>query len=109
MAQRNHDEHERSAAGLDFEDPIREKAASLGASMAEKGPEVILDEIEELLPEAWRDYIRSFPIAAVAVGLGVGIFLGMRKSAEVIAAGSSLVAAAASSNLTSVMDRMKGQ
>lgn len=109
MAQRNPDEHERSAAGLDFDHPIRERAASLGASMAEKGPEAILDEIEELLPEAWRDHIRSFPIAAVAVGFGVGIFLGMRKSAEVIAAGSSLVAAAATSNLSAAMERVKGQ
>jgi hypothetical protein len=109
MTQRNTDQHERSAAGLDFDQPIRERAASLGASMAEKGPEVVLDEIEELLPEAWRDYIRSFPIAALAVGVGVGIFLGMRKSDEVIAAGSSLISAAAMSNLNAAMEKVKGE
>ena len=109
MPTRNPDEHERSAAGLDFDHPIRERAASMGATMAEKGPEALLDEIEELLPESWRDYISSFPIAALAVGFGVGLFLGMRKSDEVIAAGSSLISAAAMSNLNAAMDRVKGE
>ena len=108
MAERNPDQHERSAAGLDFDDgAIRDKAEELGAKMME-GPEALLDEIENLLPEAWREQIRAFPVAAVVLGVGVGIWLGMKKSDEIIAAGSSLVSAAAMANVSQVMDKMKG-
>ena len=106
---RNTEDHERSAAGMDFEeDPIRDRASSLGAAMAEGGPEALLDEIENLLPEAWRDQIRTFPIAAMALGHGNGIWLGMKKSDEIIAAGSSMISAAAMANVSNVMDRAKG-
>lgn len=109
MATRNPNDHERSAAGLDFEDdPIRERASSLGAAMAEGGPEALLEEIENLLPEAWRDHIRSFPIAAMAVGVGIGLWLGMKKSDDIITAGSSMISAAAMANVTNMMDRAKG-
>lgn len=105
----DHDQHERSAAGLDFdESAIRDNAAQWGTRMVQEGPGALLDEIENLLPDAWRDQIRAFPIAAVAVGLGVGIWLGMKKSDEVIAAGSSLVSAAAMANVSQVMDKVKG-
>ena len=77
MATKRTDDYERAAAGMDFEDPIRERAASIGASIAENGPGAIFDEIENLLPEAWREQIKSFPIAAVLLGFGVGVFLGM--------------------------------
>jgi hypothetical protein len=110
MAQRNSDEHERSAAGLDFDaGEIRDKAEALGAKMVQEGPEALLDEIENLLPEAWRDQISAFPIAAVALGVGVGIWLGMKKSDEIIAAGTSLVSAAAMANVSQVMDKVKGE
>lgn len=104
------DDHERSAAGLDFDDAgaIKDKAADLGAKVIEEGPEVLLDEIENLLPEAWRDHIRQFPLVALAAGLGVGIWLGMKKSDEVIAAGTSLVSAAAMANVSQVMEKVKG-
>lgn len=109
MARGFPEDHERAAAGLDFEDdPLRNGAASLGAKMAEEGPEALLDEIEALLPESWREHIQSFPLAAVALGVGVGIWLGMKKSDEVIAAGTALVSSAAMSNVSQVMDRFKG-
>src|SRR6185369_16099908 len=108
MATNNQDDHERAAAGLDFDFPIREKAASLGQSVAENGPEALFDEIENLLPEAWREHITTFPIAAMLVGLGVGIFLGMKKGEEIIAAGSSMISAAAIANVTSAMERATG-
>lgn len=109
MPQRHPDQHERSAAGLDFDgSAIRDNAANLGAKMVEEGPGVLFDEIENLLPDSWRDQIRAFPIAAVALGLGVGVWLGMKKSDEVIAAGSSLVSAAAMANVSQVMDKVKG-
>jgi hypothetical protein len=103
------DEHERSAAGLDFDDftNVRENAAKIGAKMVEDGPDVLLDEIENLLPEAWRDQIKAFPIGAVLLGVGVGVWLGMKKSDEIIAAGGSLVSAAAMANVSQVMDRFK--
>jgi hypothetical protein len=104
MATRRED-HDRSAAGMDFEDPIRDRAASLGAAMAEGGPEALFDELENLLPEEWREHIRSFPLTAVLLGVGVGVYLGMKKSDELIAAGSAMVSAAAMANVSKIMDR----
>lgn len=107
--QRSSDEHERSAAGLDFDEgDFRSNAAALGAKMLDEGPEALFDELENLLPEAWRDQIRAFPIAAVALGVGVGLWLGMKKSDEIIAAGSALVSSAAMANVAQVMDKVKG-
>ena len=97
------DDFERSAAGMDYEDPIRERAASIGAKIAENGPEAILDEIENLLPEEWREHIKTFPLAAVLLGFGAGIFLGMKKGDEVIAAGTALITSAAMSNVNEIL------
>lgn len=109
MATRSTDDHERSAAGLDFDDgAMRDNAASLGAKMIEEGPEALFDELENLLPEAWREHIRSFPVAAMCIGVGVGIWLGMKKSDEIIAAGTSMVSAAAMANVSQVMDKVRG-
>jgi hypothetical protein len=107
--QRYSDEHERSAAGLDYDETssVRDNAAKLGAKMVEDGPEALLDEVENLLPEAWREQIRAFPVAAVLLGVGVGVWLGMKKSEEIIAAGGSLVSAAAMANVSQVMDKFK--
>jgi hypothetical protein len=102
---RNRNDHERSAAGLDFDSPIRERAASLGAAMAEGGPQALFDELENILPEEWREQIRSFPIIAITLGVGIGVFLGMKKSEELIAAGSSLISAAAVANVGKFMER----
>ena len=76
--------------------------------MIDAGPDQILDEIENLLPEEWREHIRAFPVAAVALGVGIGVWLGMKKSDEILAAGTSLVSAAAMANVSQVMDRVKG-
>lgn len=89
----------------DFEEPIRERAASIGAAMADRGPGALFDELENLLPEQWREHIRSFPITAMAIGIGIGIYLGMKKSGELIAAGSSMISAAAMANVGRMMDR----
>ena len=108
MAQPYPGEHERSAAGLDFdESAIRENAAAWGQRMVQEGPEALFDEIENLLPEQWRDQIKTFPLAAVALGVGVGLWLGMKKSDEVIAAGTSLISAAAMANVSQVVDKVK--
>jgi hypothetical protein len=102
------DNHERSAAGMDFDFPIREKASKLGNTLAENGPEALFEEIENLLPESWRQHITQFPLAAVLLGFGVGIWLGMKKGDEVIAAGTSMVTAAAMSNVSHAMERFGG-
>ena len=105
---RTADDFERSAGGLDFDSPIHEHAASLGNTLAEGGPEALFDEIENLLPESWREQIANFPLASLIVGLGVGIFLGLKKGDELIAAGSSMIGAAAMSNITGVINRFTG-
>ncbi len=109
MATKRTDDYERSAAGMDFEDPIRERAASIGASIAENGPEVLLEEIENLLPVSWREQIQTFPVAAVLLGFGVGVFLGMKKSGEIIAAGSSIITSAAMANINEVAQKVGGR
>ncbi len=107
MTDRSPDDHERAAAGLDFDDgSARDNASSFGSKMAD-GPEALLDELENLLPEAWRDQIRAFPVAAVCLGLGVGIWLGLKKSDEILAAGTSFASAAAMANVSQVMDKFK--
>jgi hypothetical protein len=102
------DDYERSAAGLDFDGDLRGKAAGLGQKMLDEGPEAVLDEIENLLPEAWREQIKAFPVAAVVLGVGVGVWLGMKKSDEIISAGSALVTSAAMANVSQVMEKVKG-
>jgi hypothetical protein len=101
-------DHERSAAGMDFDSPIREKASQLGAKLVENGPEALFDEIENMLPEMWREQIATFPLTAVVLGVGVGVWLGLRKGDEIIAAGTSLVTAAAMANVSGVMDSLGG-
>ncbi|MGZ5494093.1 MAG: hypothetical protein ACXW3E_11835 [Thermoanaerobaculia bacterium] len=107
MATRNRSDHERSAAGLDFDSPIRDRAASLGQAMAEGGPQALFDELENLLPEEWQEHIRTFPLVAVLLGVGVGVYLGMKKSEELISAGAALVSAAAMANVSKIIDRKR--
>jgi len=53
--------------------------------------------------------IQTFPIGALLLGFCIGVFLGMRKGDEIIAAGTSMVTAAAMSNVTNVMERATGR
>jgi hypothetical protein len=101
------DDFESAAGGLDYDDPVREKATNIGAKLAADGPQALLDEVEELLPDEWREQVVNFPITAVLLGLGVGIFLGMRKSDEIIAAGTAMITAAATQNFNSVLGQQK--
>lgn len=101
------DDYERSAAGMDYEDPVRDRAASIGQTVAENGPEALFEELENLLPEEWREQIRTFPIAAVLLGFGIGVFLGMKKGDELIAAGTAFVSATAMANVNDVLNRAR--
>jgi hypothetical protein len=109
MSTTRNEDHERAAAGMDYDSPIREKASQLGSTMAENGPEALFEEIEKMLPESWREHIQTFPIAATLLGIGIGIWLGLRKGDEIIAAGSSLVTSAAMANITGMMERAGGE
>ena len=108
MATRNANDSERSRGGRDFDSPLHERASSFGASFAEGGPEALFEEIENLIPENLREHIKSFPLAAVIVGVGVGVFLGLKKSDEIIAAGTSLISAAAMANVGKAMRETSG-
>lgn len=101
----NDHDHERAAAGLDFDFPIREHAANLGKTLAEHGPKAFFDELEELVPEPVRTQIQSFPLLAIGVGVGIGVFLGIRKGDELLAAGASLISTAAITNVAASFDR----
>ena len=107
MATRKED-HDRAAAGMDFDSPIREKAHQLGAALAEDGIGGLLDEIENLVPEEWREQIARFPMTAVLLGVGVGVYLGMKKGDELLAAGGTLLTSTATANVSRFMDRMSG-
>jgi hypothetical protein len=109
MATNRNDASDRATGGMDFDDPIRERAHSLGSAIAQNGPDALFEELDKMLPDAWREQISNFPLAALLIGLGVGVFLGMRKSDEIIAAGTSMVTAAAMSNLTGILDRSEGR
>ena len=95
---------QKGAAKEENDSPLREKAASLGAAIADGGPQALFDEIENLLPEEWREQIRSYPLTAIALGVGIGVYLGMKKGDELIAAGASLVSAAAMANFSRIVE-----
>ena len=82
-----------------------ERAASLGQALAEDGPDAFFEELENLIPGAVRDQVRNYPLFAVIAGVAIGVWLGMKKSEDIIAAGSSLVTAAAMSNVSAAMGR----
>lgn len=105
------DQHERSAAGLDFEesDGVFGSASALGSKLMEGGPGALFEEVENLLPEEWKEHIRAFPVTAVLLGAGIGFWLGMKKGDEILAAGGTLVTTAAMANVAQVMERMKPQ
>jgi hypothetical protein len=107
MATEKRNDHESAAAGLDFDFPIRERAASLGKTLAEQGPKAFFDEIEELIPEPVRTQIEAFPLLAVGLGIGIGVFLGIKKGDELLAAGASLVSAAAATNIAASLERSR--
>ena len=97
------DPYEKAAGGMDYDDDIRERATDFGSRLASEGPEALLEQVEEMIPEGVKDQVRQFPIVALILGAGIGVFLGLKKGDELIAAGSSLIAAAATANLNSAL------
>lgn len=95
------EDYERSAGGLDHDE--EEKKGSLADTLITGGPEALFQEIEDLVPERWKEHVQSFPLAAVALGFGVGVFLGAKKGNEILAAGSAMLSAAATANLNKIL------
>jgi hypothetical protein len=91
----------------DFTDPIRERAAGLGTALIDGGPEALMEEIENLIPDPVREQVQTFPILAVLAGVGVGVWLGMTKSDEIIATGKTILTSTALAHLSEAMDQVK--
>ena len=108
MSDRYSDDYESAAGGLDFDGDIRERVSDLGSRLANEGPGALLEQIEEMVPESWKEHIAQFPISAIVIGVGVGVFLGLKKGNEIVTAGSSLVAAAAAANINAMMSGARG-
>ncbi len=72
--------------------------------MPANAPATLFDEVENLLPGEWRDQIVAFPLTAMALGLGVGVWLGMTKSDEIIQEGKTLLTGVAMSNVQQILD-----
>jgi hypothetical protein len=66
-----------------------------GARDRDAGPNVVDDFLDELFPRTidWRLLVRQYPHAAIAVAVTAGFWLGRRKSALVLAAAGSYLAA----------------
>ena len=106
MDDRYSDQYERAAGGLDYDDAFREHVADFSSRLADGGPGALLEEVENMIPPAVRTQISSFPLTAVTLAVGVGIFLGMKKSDLIIAAGTSLITAAATQNMNELLGRL---
>lgn len=111
MSEFEPDEYEKAAGGLDYdEDAGTSSGKADGAGMdwserlQQEGPLAILQDVEEMLPEPVRVQVASFPLTAVAVGLGVGLFLGMRKSEPIIAAITAAISSSAAKGFGSIVD-----
>jgi hypothetical protein len=64
----------------------------------EGGLELLLDQIEELVPPVVRTQVSRHPFTFVLLGLGVGIFLGAKKGDELLSTGASMLTAAVAAN-----------
>ena len=101
----SHENHERSAAGLDFDVPLKEHAEHFGRTLAQEGPGALLDQVEELIPPAVREQIQKYPLFAVALGVAAGVYLGLNKGEEILQAGATLLTAAAMSQVPGAQNR----
>ena len=88
---------------FDEESASKDRIAGLGESLLQGGPEALFDEIEEMLPEQWREQVAAYPLVAITVAFGVGVFLGFKKGDEIIAAGAAMMSAAATANLNQIL------
>ena len=62
------------------------------------GLELILEQVEELVPPVVRTQVAHHPFTFVLLGLGIGIFLGAKKGDELLHAGTSMLTSALMAN-----------
>lgn len=103
------DEYEKAAGGLDYDEDAG-GTRNTGTDdwtrrLQEEGPLSMLEDVEELLPEPVRTQVTNFPLTAVALGVGVGVFLGMRQSRTIISMITAAVGSSASKGLGSMFDK----
>lgn len=100
------EDYESSVGGLDFDE--ESSSRNFGEALFEGGPDALLGQIEEVLPDQWREQIVRYPLTALAVGFGVGLFLGMKKGDDIITAGSAMLSAAATAQMTQILSDLGG-
>lgn len=101
------EDFEKSAGGLDF-DEESQSSKDIGSRLLEGGPDALLEQLDDLIPEKWREQITHFPLTALALGFGVGLYLGMKKGDEIIQAGSAMLSAAATANMSQILSDLGG-
>lgn len=99
-------DYEDSAAGMDYDDESSAPKRDFGAALLEGGPDALLEQLEEMVPESWREQIARYPMAALTLGFGVGLYLGMKRGSEVVSAGSAMLSAAATANMGRIMSEL---
>ena len=75
--------------------------------MAANEPLGLLDEVENILPDEWREQIVAFPLTAMALGLGVGVWIGMTKSDEILSEGKTLLSGVVMSNVQQIFESFR--
>lgn len=109
MSEYGPDEYERASGGMDYDEDVnpggRDPIADWQRRLQEEGPLALLEDVEQMLPEPVRTGVINYPLTAVALGISVGVFLGMKKSEPVLSALSSAVGANAAKGLGSLFDR----
>lgn len=100
MSEYEAEDYERAAGGMDYDEGKESRGAGddWRQRLQDEGPLALLEDVEEMVPEPVREQVVRFPLAAIAVGVGVGIFLGARKSDAILTA----VTAAVSANATDI-------
>lgn len=64
--------------------------------------DAVLEDLEMAVPAPIRTQVSNHPIPALLIGLGIGLFIGMKKGTDIMSAGSGAVAAAATAGLSRI-------
>lgn len=62
---------------------------------SKEGPGALVNEIEALIPDQWKDHIASWPLSALSLGFVAGVVLGLKRGDEVLKLATTLATSAA--------------